>query len=98
MDATWMLMNGPTTARGVDPLYAGVAVPAEVLAWAERYGYHPDHPDIYLLVVPSDVAEPAAPNEIGHMVTDISPADAQRLREMVFWVVDPFARAIEQAE
>ena len=87
MKATWMLMDGPTTARGVDPLYAGVTVPDEVSAWAERHGYHPDNPDTYLLVVPSDAAEPDAPNEIGYMVTDIPSGDAQRLRE-----------AIEQAE
>ncbi len=78
--ATWSVVRGESpTARAVEPGPHGIAVPDEVLAWAEGHGLNPSDPDVYLLVTLGEEVG-VVPGEIDYMEAPASAGDAARIR------------------
>lgn len=57
MNVVWAVMHGEApTAPVVDPGPLGIQVPAQVMEWADGYGWG-DDPDVWVAIAPLDTAQ-----------------------------------------
>ncbi|MEU6071925.1 hypothetical protein ABZ864_47780 [Streptomyces sp. NPDC047082] len=80
----WSVVRGESPGvQAVEPGWAGVGIPDDVLDWGERHGLQDDDPDVYLLVAPGDEAEPEVLGEVARRRGPLPASDVARVREAV---------------